>query len=112
MEIERARQKENIIKAVAFHSRKCQEEYFAKWRTYSKLMVAKRQLRDLHAQKEKSKAKVQSFLKNIDSFEQERNIESRLQAHRKQNPIIEKTPTKAIGTNNGTYKYCFAIHMN
>ena len=105
MEIDRARQKENTIKAVAFHSRKCQDEYFAKWRTYSKLMVAKRQLRDLHAQKEKSKAKVQSFLKNIDSFEQERNIESRLQAHRKLNSVTANTPTKAIATNNGIYKY-------
>ena len=65
MKIENARQQENNLKAVAFHGHKCLGEYFAKWRTYAKLMIAKRQLRDLQTQKEKSKAKVQTFLKNI-----------------------------------------------
>ena len=101
MAIENARQAENMIKAVVFRGRKCLEEYFAKWRTYSKLMIAKRQLRNLHAQKEKSKAKVQSFLKNIDSFENERSNESRLHGNRKLTPIKTPSPTKATKTNSG-----------
>ena len=91
------------MRAVAFHSRKCLEGYFAKWRTYSKLMVAKRQLRDLQAQKEKSKAKVQTFLKNIESFENERNNESRLQGNRKTNQMwrVGKSPTRVSTANTG-----------
>ena len=79
MKLESARQEKNMVKSVAHHSQKCLGTFFAKWRTYSKLMVAKRQLRDLQAQKEKSKAKVQTFLKNIESFENERKDNSCLQ---------------------------------
>ena len=109
MKIENARQQENNMKAVAFHGHKCLGEYFAKWRTYAKLMIAKRQLRDLQTQKEKSKAKVQTFLKNIDSFENERNAESRLernaesrlQNHRRLNPPIGTSTTKSLACSSG-----------
>ena len=105
MEIENARQKENRMKAVAFHGHKCLGNYFAKWRTYAKLMIAKRQLRDLQAQKEKSKAKVQTFLKNIDSFENERHTESRLQNGRKLNRLVGSVATKPLTCNTGEFYF-------
>ena len=103
MEIENARQQENTMKALAFYGQKCLGEYFAKWRTYAKLMIAKRQLRDLQTQKEKSKAKVKTFLKNIDSFENERNTESRLQNHRKLKPLVGTVPTNTVTCSTGNF---------
>ena len=110
MEIENARQQENRMKALAFHGHKCLGNYFAKWRTYAKLMIAKRQLRDLRAQKEKSNAKVQTFLKNIDSFENERHTESRLQNGRKLNPLAGTVATKSLTCNAGSF-YSFKIFV-
>ena len=114
MKIENARQQENTLKALAFYGQKCLGEYFAKWRTYAKLMIAKRQLRDLQTQKEKSKAKVKTFLKNIDSFENERNTESRLQNHRKLKPLVATVPTNSVtcGTGNFLSSIIYTIYLD
>ena len=102
MKLESARQEKNMVKSVAHHSQKCLGTFFAKWRTYSKLMVAKRQLRDLQAQKEKSKAKVQTFLKNIESFENERKDSSSLQGSQNinQRHRLGKSPAR-LAANKG-----------
>ena len=109
MEIENARQQENTMKALAFYGHKCRSEYFAKWRTYAKLMIAKRQLRDLKSQKEKSNAKVQSFLKNIDTFENERNPGNRNQNQRKLKPLVGMVATNAITCSSGNL-FFFCSH--
>lgn len=68
LEAEERRQKENWAKAVAFNHRKLTDKYMGNWRTFTRLMVAKRQLRSLEIKKEKSVEKVNSFLKNLDNI--------------------------------------------
>ena len=105
MKLENARQEKNMIKSAAFHSHKCLGKFFAKWRTYSRLMVAKRQLRDLQAQKEKSKAKVQTFLKNIESFENEKKDNSCLQGTQNPNQRhrLGKSPARLAPNKGNIY---------
>ena len=68
IEAEERRQKVNWIKATAFEERNLSYKYLKTWRAYTRLMAAKKHLRSLESKKEKSRQKVNNFLRNLESL--------------------------------------------
>ena len=68
--MEEKRQEVNHSKAVAFHHSLILGKKFNTWRAYARLMTAKNKLRAMEVQKDRSRQKISSFLKKIDSLKE------------------------------------------